>query len=48
VVDQIKVGVDPERIEYNWQESLEQFRRLRAQFLLYASPNWATATNGLY
>jgi hypothetical protein len=45
VVDQIKAGVDPERIEYNWQEALDVFRQMRSKYLLYPSPTWAAAAS---
>ncbi len=35
VVHQIQSGVDPRYIQYEWQRPLQQFRRLRAQYLLY-------------
>ena len=34
-LDSVRRGVDPRRIVYYWQEPLERFRRLRAQYLLY-------------
>ncbi len=45
VLDQIKAGVDPERIEYNWQDSLQAFRQMRAKYLLYPSPTWAKSSS---
>jgi uncharacterized protein YbbC (DUF1343 family) len=35
VLEAIKKGQDPRRIAYRWDEALEQFRRLRAKYLLY-------------
>jgi uncharacterized protein YbbC (DUF1343 family)/CubicO group peptidase (beta-lactamase class C family) len=35
VLDSLRAGEDPRRIEYEWQEALEQFRKLRAKYLLY-------------
>jgi uncharacterized protein YbbC (DUF1343 family)/CubicO group peptidase (beta-lactamase class C family) len=35
VLQEIRAGEDPRRIAYQWQEALEQFRRLRAKYLLY-------------
>jgi len=35
VVDSIRAGRDPQRIWYDWQEGLENFKKLRAQYLLY-------------
>jgi len=35
VLDSIRAGKDPRRIEYEWQDALEQFGKLRAQYLLY-------------
>ena len=35
VVESIRAGRDPQRIWYDWQEALEKFKKLRAQYLLY-------------
>jgi uncharacterized protein YbbC (DUF1343 family)/CubicO group peptidase (beta-lactamase class C family) len=35
VLEAIKAGKDPRRIVYEWQDALEQFRILRAKYLLY-------------
>ncbi|MGH9519649.1 MAG: DUF1343 domain-containing protein, partial [Terriglobales bacterium] len=35
VVDAIRAGEDPRRIEANWQDALDQFKQLRDRFLLY-------------
>ena len=35
VVDQIKSGVDPRYIQYEWQTPLQKFRHMRAKYLLY-------------
>jgi uncharacterized protein YbbC (DUF1343 family) len=35
VVESIRVGRDPQRIWYDWQEALEKFKKIRAQYLLY-------------
>ncbi len=35
VLQAIKEGHDPRRIAYHWEESLGQFRKLRAKYLLY-------------
>jgi len=35
VLDAIKSGEDPHRIVFEWQDALEQFRALRAKYLLY-------------
>jgi uncharacterized protein YbbC (DUF1343 family)/CubicO group peptidase (beta-lactamase class C family) len=35
VLDAIRAGKDPHRIAYEWQDALEQFRTLRAKYLLY-------------
>jgi uncharacterized protein YbbC (DUF1343 family)/CubicO group peptidase (beta-lactamase class C family) len=35
VLDSLRAGEDPRRIEYEWQEALEEFRKLRAKYLLY-------------
>ncbi len=35
VLDAIKAGKDPRRIVFEWQEALQQFRALRAKYLLY-------------
>jgi uncharacterized protein YbbC (DUF1343 family) len=35
VLDSIRAGKDPRRIEYEWQEALGEFRKLRAKYLLY-------------
>jgi uncharacterized protein YbbC (DUF1343 family) len=35
VLDAIKQRQDPRRIAYRWDEPLEQFRKLRAKYLLY-------------
>ncbi len=35
VLDDIRNGVDPKRIEYLWQDQLMKFRRLRKNYLLY-------------
>jgi uncharacterized protein YbbC (DUF1343 family)/CubicO group peptidase (beta-lactamase class C family) len=45
VVDQIKAGIDPRRIEYNWQAALQQFLRMRGKYLLYPSPTWAAGSS---
>ncbi len=35
VMDSIIAGESPARIWYDWQEDLEKFKRVRAQYLLY-------------
>jgi uncharacterized protein YbbC (DUF1343 family)/CubicO group peptidase (beta-lactamase class C family) len=35
VLEAIKAGKDPRRIVYEWQDALQQFRTLRAKYLLY-------------
>jgi uncharacterized protein YbbC (DUF1343 family) len=35
VLQAIQAGEDPARIVYEWQEALQQFRQLRAKYLLY-------------
>ena len=35
VVESIRTGENPARIWYDWQEDLEKFKTIRAQFLLY-------------
>ena len=35
VLEAIKAGQDARRIAYRWEEPLEQFRKLRAKYLLY-------------
>jgi uncharacterized protein YbbC (DUF1343 family) len=35
VLQEIKEGQDPQAIAMHWQESLEDFQRLRANYLLY-------------
>lgn len=35
VLQAIREGEDPRRIAYRWEASLEQFRRMRAKYLLY-------------
>ncbi|HZT71178.1 MAG TPA: exo-beta-N-acetylmuramidase NamZ domain-containing protein [Terriglobia bacterium] len=35
VVDDIRNNLDPERIEYLWQEPLIQFEKMRAKYLIY-------------
>ena len=35
VLDAIKSGKDPHRIGFEWQDALQQFRSLRAKYLLY-------------
>ena len=35
VVDSIRAGESPARIWYDWQEGLEKFKKIRAQYLLY-------------
>ncbi len=35
VLDSIRAGQSPSRIWYDWQEGVEQFKRIRAQYLLY-------------
>jgi hypothetical protein len=35
VLEAIKAGKDPRRIAYDWQGPLQQFRTLRAKYLLY-------------
>jgi len=35
VMESIRVGRDPQRIWYDWQDALEKFKKLRAQYLLY-------------
>jgi len=35
VLEAIKAGKDPRRIVFEWQDALEQFRTLRAKYLLY-------------
>ncbi len=37
VLDDIRAGQSPGRIVYDWQEPLEKFRKLRAQYLLYGN-----------
>ncbi len=39
VLQDIRDGVDPRRIEYLWQKPLMKFRRLRKRYLLYR-PEW--------
>jgi uncharacterized protein YbbC (DUF1343 family) len=35
VIESIRAGEDPQRIWYDWQEKLEQFKKIRARYLLY-------------
>jgi uncharacterized protein YbbC (DUF1343 family) len=35
VLEAIKAGKDPRRIVYEWQDALQQFRTVRAKYLLY-------------
>jgi uncharacterized protein YbbC (DUF1343 family) len=35
VMESIRAGRDPQRIWYDWQDALEKFKKLRAQYLLY-------------
>jgi uncharacterized protein YbbC (DUF1343 family)/CubicO group peptidase (beta-lactamase class C family) len=35
VLEAIKAGKDPRRIAFEWQDALQQFRTLRAKYLLY-------------
>jgi len=35
VLESIRSGESPSRIWYDWQEALEQFKKVRAQYLLY-------------
>jgi uncharacterized protein YbbC (DUF1343 family) len=35
VMESIREGHDPQRIWYDWQDALEKFKKLRAQYLLY-------------
>jgi uncharacterized protein YbbC (DUF1343 family)/CubicO group peptidase (beta-lactamase class C family) len=35
VMESIRNGESPSRIRYDWQEGLEKFKRVRAQYLLY-------------
>jgi uncharacterized protein YbbC (DUF1343 family) len=35
VLESIRAGRDPQRIWYDWQDALEKFKKLRAQYLLY-------------
>jgi uncharacterized protein YbbC (DUF1343 family)/CubicO group peptidase (beta-lactamase class C family) len=35
VVESIRAGRDPQRIWFDWQEALEKFKKIRAQYLLY-------------
>jgi len=35
VLESIHAGQSPSRIWYEWQEGLEKFKKLRAQYLLY-------------
>ena len=35
VMDSIHDGESPSRIWYDWQEAVEKFKRVRAQYLLY-------------
>ena len=35
VLESIRAGESPSRIWYDWQEDLEKFKRVRAQYLLY-------------
>jgi uncharacterized protein YbbC (DUF1343 family)/CubicO group peptidase (beta-lactamase class C family) len=35
VLESIRAGQSPSRIWYDWQEDLEKFKRVRAQYLLY-------------
>ncbi len=35
VLDSIRAGESPSRIWYDWQESLENFKKVRAKYLLY-------------
>jgi len=35
VLKSIEAGEDPRRIVFEWQDALEQFRALRAKYLLY-------------
>jgi uncharacterized protein YbbC (DUF1343 family)/CubicO group peptidase (beta-lactamase class C family) len=34
-LESIRAGRDPQRIWYDWQDALEKFKKLRAQYLLY-------------
>src|SRR5208282_3565047 len=35
VLESLRAGESPSRIWYDWQEDLEKFKRVRAQYLLY-------------
>ena len=35
VLESIRAGESPSRIWYDWQEGLEGFKKVRAQYLLY-------------
>jgi len=35
VLESIRAGESPSRIWYDWQESVEKFKKVRAQYLLY-------------
>jgi uncharacterized protein YbbC (DUF1343 family) len=35
VLESLRTGESPSRIWYDWQEDLEKFKRVRAQYLLY-------------
>jgi uncharacterized protein YbbC (DUF1343 family) len=35
VLDSIRAGQSPSRIWYDWQEGVEKFKKVRAQYLLY-------------
>ncbi len=38
VVNEIRDNVDPARIQFLWQQSLTDFRKMRAKYLLYPAP----------
>ena len=38
VLESIRTGESPSRIWYDWQEDLEKFKKVRAQYLLYPLP----------
>ena len=35
VLESIRAGESPARIWYDWQEDVERFKKVRAQYLLY-------------
>ena len=38
VLNEIRDNVDPNRIEYLWQDQLTNFRKMRAKYLIYEEP----------